>query len=46
MLLCKFTAVLKPAEKGVFIVECLELHVATHGETREEAIKTLRKQTT
>jgi len=35
----KFAVVLEPAEEGGFIVKCLELPVATQGETREEALK-------
>jgi predicted RNase H-like HicB family nuclease len=39
----RFTAVLEPAEKGGFVVKCLELPVATQGETREEALKNIRE---
>ena len=39
----KFTVVLEPAEEGGFIVKCLELPVATQGETREEAIKNIKE---
>ena len=35
----EFTVVLEPAEEGGFIVKCLELPVATQGETRGEALK-------
>jgi uncharacterized protein (DUF608 family) len=39
----KFAVVLEPAEEGGFIVKCLELPVATQGETREEAIKNIKE---
>ena len=39
----KFTAVLEPAEEGGFVVKCLELPVATQGETREEALKNIKE---
>jgi predicted RNase H-like HicB family nuclease len=35
----KFTVFLEPAEEGGFIIRCVELPVATQGETREEAIE-------
>jgi predicted RNase H-like HicB family nuclease len=31
----RFTVVLEPAEEGGFVVKCLELPVASQGETRE-----------
>jgi predicted RNase H-like HicB family nuclease len=34
---------LEPAEEGGFIVKCLELPVATQGETREEALKNIKE---
>jgi len=34
-----FTVVLEVAEEGGFIVKCVELPVASQGETREEAIE-------
>ena len=33
----KFTVALEPAEEGGFVVRCLELPVASQGETKEEA---------
>ncbi len=39
----KFTVFLEPAEEGGFIVKCLELPVATQGETREEALKNIKE---
>ena len=38
----KFTALLEPAEEGGYVVKCVELPVATEGETREEALGNLR----
>jgi predicted RNase H-like HicB family nuclease len=43
MVVRKFTVVLEPAEEGGFIVKCLELPVASQGETREEALKNIRE---
>lgn len=39
----KFTVLLEPAEEGGFIVKCIELPVATQGETREEALKNIKE---
>jgi predicted RNase H-like HicB family nuclease len=39
----KFTVFLEPAEEGGFIVKCLELPVASQGETREEALKNIKE---
>jgi len=39
----KFTVFLQNAEEGGFIVKCLELPVATQGETREEALKNIKE---
>ena len=39
----KFTAVLEDAEEGGFVVKCLELPVATEGETKAEAVRNLRE---
>jgi len=38
-----FTAVLEVAEEGGFIVKCVELPVASQGETREEAIENIKE---
>jgi predicted RNase H-like HicB family nuclease len=34
----KFTVLLEPAEESGFIVKCLELPVATQGETKKETL--------
>jgi predicted RNase H-like HicB family nuclease len=39
----KFTVFLEPAEEGGFIVKCLELPVATQGETREDALRNIKE---
>jgi len=39
----RYTAVLNPAEEGGFVIKCLELPVATEGETREEALGNLKE---
>ena len=39
----KFTVMLEPAQEGGFIVKCLELPVATQGETREETLKNIKE---
>jgi predicted RNase H-like HicB family nuclease len=39
----RFTAVLEPAEEGGYVVKCVELPVATKGETREEALANLKE---
>jgi predicted RNase H-like HicB family nuclease len=41
----RFTVVLEAAEEGGFVVKCLELPVATQGDTREEALKNIREAT-
>jgi predicted RNase H-like HicB family nuclease len=38
----RFTAVLEPTEEGWFVVKCVELPVATEGETRKEALANLK----
>jgi len=38
-----FTVVLEPAEEGGFVVKCLELPVASQGETREEAVANIKE---
>ncbi|MDD3793103.1 MAG: type II toxin-antitoxin system HicB family antitoxin [Candidatus Bathyarchaeota archaeon] len=37
----KYTVLLEVAEESGFIVKCVELPVATQGETREEALKNM-----
>jgi predicted RNase H-like HicB family nuclease len=39
----RFTAVLEPAEEGECVVKCVELPVATEGETKEEALANLKE---
>ena len=39
----KFTVLLEPAEEGGFVVKCLELPVASQGETKEEAFKNIKE---
>ncbi|MGQ9719292.1 MAG: type II toxin-antitoxin system HicB family antitoxin [Nitrososphaerales archaeon] len=39
----RFTVVLEPAEEGGFVVKCLELPVASQGETKEEALSNVRE---
>jgi predicted RNase H-like HicB family nuclease len=39
----KFTVLLEPAEEGGFVAKCLELPVATQGETKQETLKKQRK---
>jgi predicted RNase H-like HicB family nuclease len=39
----RYTAVLDSAEEGGFVIKCLELPVATEGETKEEALANLKE---
>ncbi|MBI2126261.1 MAG: type II toxin-antitoxin system HicB family antitoxin [Thaumarchaeota archaeon] len=39
----RFTALLEPAEEGGYVVKCLELPVATEGETKRESLKNLKE---
>jgi predicted RNase H-like HicB family nuclease len=39
----KFTVLLEPAEEGGFVVKCLELPVATQGETKQETLKNAKE---
>lgn len=39
----KYTAVVEPADEGGFIIKCLELPVATEGETKQEALANLKE---
>ena len=43
MALVQFTAVLEPAEEGGFVIKCVELPVATEGETKEEALANVKE---
>ena len=38
-----FSAILEPAEEGGFVIKCLELPVATQGETKEQALANLKE---
>ena len=38
-----FTVLITPAEEGGFVVKCVELPVASQGETREEALKNIKE---
>jgi len=38
-----FTVVLEAAEEGGFIVKCVELPVASQGETSEEALENIKE---
>ena len=39
----KFTVLLEPAEEGGFVVKCLELPVASEGETKEDALSNIKE---
>ena len=39
----KFTGLLESAEEGGFVIKCIELPVATEGETKEEALANLKE---
>ncbi len=43
MVTCSFTVVLEAAEEGGFIAKCVELPVASQGETREDALKNIKE---
>jgi predicted RNase H-like HicB family nuclease len=43
MVLRKFTVAPEQAEEGCFIVKCLELPVASQGETKQEALKNIKE---
>lgn len=38
-----FTAILERAEEGGYVVKCVELPVATQGETKKEALKNIKE---
>jgi len=38
----KFSALLEPAEEGGYVIKCVELPIATEGETKREAIANLK----
>jgi len=39
----RFTGLLESAEEGGFVIKCVELPVATEGETKEEALANLKE---
>jgi predicted RNase H-like HicB family nuclease len=39
----RFTAILEPAEEGGYVVKCLELPVASQGDTKEEALTNIKE---
>lgn len=39
----RYTVILEPAEEGGYVVKCLQLPVATQGETREEALANIKE---
>jgi len=39
----RFTVALESAEEGGFVVRCLELPVASQGETKEEALSNVKE---
>jgi len=39
----KFTVLLEEAEEGGFVVKCLELPVASQGETKKEALSNIKE---
>jgi predicted RNase H-like HicB family nuclease len=39
----KFTVLVEPAEEGGFVVKCLELSVASQGETKQEALSNIKE---
>jgi len=43
MVVRKFTVVSEAAEEGGYIATCLELPVASQGETREEALNNIKE---
>ncbi len=43
MVVIEFTVFLERSEEGGFVVKCLELPVATQGETREEALSNIKE---
>ena len=39
----RFTVILEPAEEGGFVSKCVELPVASEGETRDEALRNAKE---
>ena len=39
----KFTVLLEPAKEGGYVVKCLELPVASQGDTKEEALRNIKE---
>ncbi len=38
-----FTAILEPAKEGGYVVKCVELPVASEGETKKEALRNIKE---
>jgi predicted RNase H-like HicB family nuclease len=43
MVSCKYSVLLELAEEGGFVAKCLELPVASEGETKQEALANLKE---
>ena len=43
MVTCEFTVSMETAAEGGFIVKCLELPIASQGETQEEALSNIKE---
>ena len=41
--MCEFTVSMESAEEGGYVVKCMELPVASQGETREEALINIKE---
>jgi len=39
----RFTAILEPAEERGYVVKCIELPVASQGDTKEEALANIKE---
>jgi predicted RNase H-like HicB family nuclease len=39
----EFAVLLEPAEEGGYVVKCVELPVASEGETKEEALQNIKE---
>jgi predicted RNase H-like HicB family nuclease len=40
----KFTSLVEPAEEGGYLIKCVELPIATEGETSQEALENIKRQ--
>ena len=43
MVTCEFTVSMETAAEGGFVVKCLELPIASQGETQEEALSNIKE---